>query len=95
MSLQHTLRALLSGWKILLAAVLVVPLVALGASLLTPASYQASAKLFVSATPSRAVVDQYQGNLFAQQRVASYVQMLRGREIAARTLARLGSNEAP
>ncbi len=59
-------------------------------TLLTTPLYQASTRLFVSATSRASVSDIYQGNLFSQQRVSSYAQLLTGETLAQRTIAKLG-----
>ena len=58
-------------------------------SLLTTPLYQASTRLFVSTTSSASVTEIYQGNLFSQQRVLSYTQLLMGETLAQRTIDKL------
>lgn len=70
---------------------LVVVLGAVAYTLLTTPLYQASTRLFVSATSGGASVsDLYQGNLFSQQRVLSYAELLTGETVAQRTIDKLG-----
>ena len=59
-------------------------------TLLTTPLYQASTRLFVSTTSSASVTEIYQGNLFSQQRVLSYTQLLMGETLAQRTIDKLG-----
>ncbi|BDX34241.1 chromosome partitioning protein [Mycobacterium antarcticum] len=61
-------------------------------TLLTTPLYQASTRLFVSTTSGASVNELYQGNLFSQQRVLSYTELLRGETLAQRTIDKLGLN---
>lgn len=63
---------------------------AVAVSLLTTPLYQASTRLFVSTTSGSSVSDMYQGNLFSQQRVFSYAELLTGATLAQRTIDKLG-----
>lgn len=70
---------------------MVVVLGAVAYTLLTTPLYQASTRLFVSATSGgSSVSDLYQGNLFSQQRVLSYAELLNGETVAQRTIDKLG-----
>ena len=64
-------------------------------TLLTTPFYQASTRLFVSAKAAASVTEMYQGNLFSQQRVLSYAQLLTGETLAQRTIDKLGLEMAP
>mgnify|MGYP006057035301 FL=1 len=57
---------------------------------LTTPLYQASTRLFVSTSSGDSVSDLYQGNLFSQQRVLSYAELVRGETVAQRTIEKLG-----
>lgn len=61
-------------------------------SFFTTPLYEASTRLFVSTTSTTSVSDVYQGNLFSQQRVASYTELLMGKTLAQRTIDKLGLN---
>lgn len=52
--------------------------------------YQASTRLFVSATSGSTLAETYQGNRFSQERVASYAELLTGETLAQRTIDKLG-----
>lgn len=69
---------------------LVVVLGAVAYTLLTTPLYRASTRLFVSTNSGASVSDLYQGNLFSQQRVLSYAELLRGETVAQRTIDKLG-----
>lgn len=70
---------------------LVVVLGAVAYTLVTTPLYQASTRLFVSATSAGASAsDLYQGNLFSQQRVLSYAELINGETVAQRTIDKLG-----
>ncbi|EOM75961.1 protein-tyrosine kinase [Rhodococcus rhodnii LMG 5362] len=90
MEIQDYLRILQARWKIIAITTVVAVLGALGASLLATPVYQASARLFVSTSAGSSVNEIYQGNLFSQQRVTSYTQLITGETLAQRTIDRLG-----
>lgn len=70
---------------------LVAVLGAVAVTLLTTPLYQATTRLFVSATTSGAsATDLYQGNRLSQDRVPSYTQLLVGETLAQRTIDKLG-----
>jgi capsular exopolysaccharide synthesis family protein len=71
-------------------ATLVAVLGAVAVTLLTTPLYQASTRLFVSTTAGASVTEIYQGNLFSQERVKSYAELLMGEALAQRTIDKLG-----
>ncbi|NKS18700.1 polysaccharide biosynthesis tyrosine autokinase [Rhodococcus hoagii] len=90
MEVQDYLRILQQRWRIIALATVVGVLGALVASLMSTPMYQASTRLFVSTSSAASVNEVYQGNLFSQQRVASYTKLLTGTTLAQRTIDRLG-----
>ncbi|WP_455901195.1 polysaccharide biosynthesis tyrosine autokinase [Rhodococcus gordoniae] len=90
MEVHDYLRILQARWKIVAVTTVVAVLAALGASLLTTPQYEAKTRLFVSTSSGASVQEIYQGNLFSQQRVTSYTQLLEGTTLAQRTLDTLG-----
>ncbi|QKT13216.1 MULTISPECIES: polysaccharide biosynthesis tyrosine autokinase [unclassified Rhodococcus (in: high G+C Gram-positive bacteria)] len=93
MEVQDYLRIVQTRWRIIALTTLVGILVALGASLMSTPMYQASSRLFVSTSSGASVNEVYQGNLFSQQRVASYTKLLTGSTLAQRTLDKLGKSD--
>ena len=83
----HLLR---SRWVTICVTIAAAVLGATAITLLTTPLYEASTRLFVSTASSSSVSDIYQGNLFSQQRVASYTQLLTGETLAQRTIDKLG-----
>jgi capsular exopolysaccharide synthesis family protein len=73
----------------------VVVMGAIAVTLLTTPLYQASTRLFVSATSTSSAAEMYQGNLFSQQRVLSYTQLLMSETLAERTINKLGFDMRP
>ncbi len=69
---------------------LVAVLGAVAVTLLTTPLYQASTRLYVSATGGASVAEAYQGNRLSQERVLSYTQLLTGETLAQRTIDKLG-----
>jgi receptor protein-tyrosine kinase len=57
--------------------------------------YSANTQLFVSTTGTDDTSTAYQGNLFSQQRVTSYVQLLTGERLAGRVVEQLSLDESP
>ncbi|MCD5421731.1 polysaccharide biosynthesis tyrosine autokinase [Rhodococcus pyridinivorans] len=93
MEVHDYLRILQARWKIVAVTTVVAVLAALGASLLTTPQYEAKTRLFVSTSSGASVQEIYQGNLFSQQRVTSYTELLEGTTLAQRTLEKLGLGE--
>ncbi|WP_407727164.1 polysaccharide biosynthesis tyrosine autokinase [Rhodococcoides fascians] len=86
MEIQDYLKILKARWIIIAVTVVVAILGALGASLLTTPLYESSARMFVSTSGGTSVSETYQGNLFSQQRVASYSELVSSEALAARVL---------
>ncbi len=81
--------ALRRGWKTIVAGVVLGAGIAfLVTSLLGP-RYSAQLQFFVSTTDSASTSDAFQGGQFAQQRVASYAELLSGEELAQRVAERV------
>lgn len=95
MEIQDYLKILKARWVIIAVTVMVAVLGALGVSLLTKPIYQATAKMFVSATGGSTVGEAYQNNLFSQQRVASYSELVTGEALAERVLGVLPLDLTP
>jgi succinoglycan biosynthesis transport protein ExoP len=85
MPLTAYLKILRERWKVVAATTLIIALLALAYSLRTTPVYSASTRLFVS-TPANSLNEAYNGNLFSQQRVASYAQLIMGTNLAQRTI---------
>ncbi|WP_241249850.1 polysaccharide biosynthesis tyrosine autokinase [Rhodococcus sp. X156] len=79
-------RILRSRWKLVVAVIAAGVLVALSVSLLTTPKYAATTQLFVSTTGQDNTTSAYQGGLFSQQRVTSYSELIKGREVAQRVV---------
>ena len=90
MNLRDFARVLRARWITVCVTALLVVLGAVAYTLLTTPLYQASTRLFVSTNSGATVSDLYQGNLFSQQRVLSYAELLRGETVAQRTIDKLG-----
>lgn len=91
LNLQDYAKLLRARWVTVCVTILVVVLGAIALTLITTPLYQASTRLFVSATTGGAsATDLYQGNRLSQERVLSYTQLLMGETIAQRTVDKLG-----
>ena len=90
MNIQEFAQLLRTRWIIICVTTLVAVLGAVAVTFLTTPLYQASTRLFVSTQAGSSAAELYQGNLFSQQRVISYTQLLMGETLAQRTIDKLG-----
>lgn len=90
MTLQDFIKLLRTRWVTVCVAIAVAVLGSVAVSLLTTPLYQASTRLFVSTTSGASPTELYQGNLYSQQRVVSYTELLKGETLAQRTIDKLG-----
>ncbi|WP_197375544.1 polysaccharide biosynthesis tyrosine autokinase [Mycolicibacterium baixiangningiae] len=90
MNLRDFVKLLRAGWITIVAATVAGLLAAIALTMLTTPLYQASTRLFVSATSGASLSDIYQGNRLSQERVVSYTQLLMGETLAQRTIDKLG-----
>jgi capsular exopolysaccharide synthesis family protein len=90
LSLQDFIKLVRSRWLTVCVTTVVMVLGAVAATLLTTPLYQASTRLFVSTSAGASVTEIYQGNLFSQERVKSYAELLMGETLAQRTIDKLG-----
>ncbi len=89
MNLQDFTKTLRTQWLIILATTLVGLIAAAIMTTLTTPLYQASTRLFVSTTAGVSMSDLYQGNRLSQDRVVSYVELLKGQTLAQRVVDKL------
>jgi receptor protein-tyrosine kinase len=92
LTLRDFVKLLRSRWVTVCVTILVAVLGAVAYTLLTTPLYQASTRLFVSTTSGASLSDIYQGNLYSQQRVVSYTELLTGDTLARRIIDKLGLN---
>jgi capsular exopolysaccharide synthesis family protein len=90
LKLQDFAKLLRSRWATVCVTILVAVLGALSFTLLTTPLYQASTRLYVSATGGASIAEMYQGNRLSQERVLSYSELLKGDTLAQRTIDKLG-----
>lgn len=95
MNLQDFVKLLRTRWVIVCVTTAVTALGAIAVTLLTTPLYQASTRLFVSTSTGSSVTEMYQGNLFSQQRVVSYAELVMGETLAQRTIDKLGLDMSP
>ncbi|WP_083405477.1 polysaccharide biosynthesis tyrosine autokinase [Mycolicibacterium rutilum] len=89
MNIQDLIKLLRNRWMLICATTAIAVLIAVAISLLTTPLYQATTRLFVSTTTGASATEIYQGNLFSQQRVVSYTELLMGETVAQRTIEKL------
>jgi len=95
MNIREILRALRGTWWLPVLGMLLGGLVAVGITLSTTPVYTSHTQLFVSTTDSSTTSDVYQGNQFAEKRIASYAELLTSRELAARVQAAMNLSVTP
>jgi succinoglycan biosynthesis transport protein ExoP len=93
--LKDVVQALRNGWWLLVIGLLVGLAAAGVATWRTTPLYSSSTQLFVTTTGAEDSSTAYQGNLFSQQRVASYAQLITGDQLAGRVVEQLALDEAP
>ncbi|SFE18455.1 polysaccharide biosynthesis tyrosine autokinase [Blastococcus tunisiensis] len=87
--------ALRQGWKYSVAGLVLGALLGFGVGFVVGPSYSTSMQFFVSTTESASTSEAFQGSQLAQQRVASYADLLTGKELGERVARRLDSDMAP
>lgn len=95
MDLKQIVQALRSGWWLVAIGLLVGSGAAGLITWQTTPLYTSNTQLFVSTAGTDDTSTAYQGNLFSQQRVASYAQLITGKELASRVIERLQLDETP
>ncbi len=94
MELRDYLRVLRRRWPLIVACLVITVATAGLITLNTTPKYQASSQIFVS-TNSSSSSDAYQGSLFSTQRVASYADLVAGKELAQRVIDAEGLELTP
>jgi capsular exopolysaccharide synthesis family protein len=95
MNFGEMVRALRSGWWMPALGLLLGGLVAAAVTVVTTPVYTSHTQLFVSTTDSSSTAEAFQGNQFAEKRIASYAELLTSQELAARVVAELGLDLTP
>ena len=89
MNLHDVLKLFRTRWLIIALVTLATVIGSAVLTALTTPLYEASTRLFVSTTASRSMNDLYQGNRLSQDRVISYVELLKGETLAQRVVDKL------
>jgi receptor protein-tyrosine kinase len=89
LTLQDLLKLLRTRWMTICLTTVAGVLVGVAVTFLTTPLYQASTRLFVSASSGSSVAETYQGNRLSQERVISYAELVQGETLAQRTIDRL------
>lgn len=92
MNLQDFTRLVRSRWQVICVTTLALLFAAITYTLTVTPLYQASTRLFVATRTSSSISEQYQGNRLSQDRVLSYVELLKGQTLAQRTVDKLNLN---
>lgn len=90
MDLRAYLQTFRRRWVLIVVCLVGVVAAAIGLTVRSTPQYSSTARLFISTPSSDAgAVDNYQGSLFSQQRVASYADLVTGKTIAQQVVDRL------
>lgn len=89
MNLQDFVKALRTQWLTVLATTLACMIAAVVITITTTPLYQASTRLFVSTTAGSSMSDKYQGNRLSQDRVLSYMELIKGETLSQRVVDKL------
>jgi succinoglycan biosynthesis transport protein ExoP len=95
LELKDVLQAVRSGWWLLVCSVLLAVGAAGALTWFATPLYSSSTQLFVSTATTADTSAAYQGNLFSQQRVTSYAELLTGERMAGRVVEELGLDLSP
>ena len=95
LDLKDVLHAVRSGWWLLVSGVLVGLVVAGVLRWTATPLYSSSTQLFVSVAGTTDTSTAYQGNLFSQQRVTSYAELLTGEQLAGEVVDDLDLQLSP
>lgn len=87
MDLRDLLSVLRARWIAIVASTLIGGLLGLGLSLLTTPTYQSSIQFFTTTAAGDGANAAYQGSLGAQQKVQSYAELVKSRDIANQVIA--------
>ncbi|WNG87011.1 polysaccharide biosynthesis tyrosine autokinase [Mycobacterium sp. ITM-2016-00317] len=90
LTVQDFARILRTRWRIICATTGIAIIGAFAYSLFMAPSYQASTRLFVATAADGTNSEIYDGSLFAERRVLSYIELLAGDILAQRTIDKLG-----
>ena len=98
MELQHVLKTIRHQWYLVVGAVVVALVLALGWILLQTPMYKATAEVFVSSSGTAGdsqAGEQFQAAVFAQQRVTTYAQLVSSPEVLDPVIEELGLATTP
>ncbi|SDC49483.1 capsular exopolysaccharide family [Geodermatophilus telluris] len=95
MNFGELLRALRRGWWMPVLGLLLGGVAAVAVTAGTTPVYTSHTQLFVATTDSTSTAEAFQGNQFAEKRIASYAELLTSQELAARVVAELDLAETP
>ncbi|MBW0127724.1 polysaccharide biosynthesis tyrosine autokinase [Pseudonocardia oceani] len=95
MTPRQYLRVLREHWTTAVAVVLLTVAAAGALAAVRPPAYTATLTTYVSARPSAAEDSAYQGGLLSQQRVTSYVELVRSERVARTVIEDLRLSETP
>lgn len=95
MELKDVIQAARNGWWLLVAGLLVGMAAAGAVTWQATPEYTSSTQLFVSTSSSDTTASALSGSQFSQQRVASYVQLITGEQLAGRVIDQLGLSDTP
>ncbi|MCZ4518038.1 Wzz/FepE/Etk N-terminal domain-containing protein [Rhodococcus ruber] len=84
-----------AGWRIVAVSVVVSVSVAFGITLLVTPVYESRAQMFVSTPNQTFRQDEYRTDLFSQQRIAAYAELVKGNLLASTVVDELALDLSP
>ncbi|KQU47210.1 hypothetical protein ASG84_08860 [Rhodococcus sp. Leaf278] len=84
-----------AGWRIVAVSVVVFVAAAFGVSLLVTPVYESRAQMFVSTQSQTFRQDTYKADLFSQQRLVAYAELVKGNLITSRVVDELALDLSP
>ncbi|WP_170944609.1 Wzz/FepE/Etk N-terminal domain-containing protein [Rhodococcus sp. 14-2483-1-1] len=84
-----------AGWRIVAVSVVVFVAAAFGMSLLVTPVYESRAQMFVSTPNQTFRQEEYRADLFSQQRIAAYAELVEGSPLASNVVDELALDLSP
>lgn len=95
MSVRNFARTVIAGWRVVVVSIALSMVTAFGiTSLITPV-YESRTQMFVSTSGQSFRPDVYGGNLFSQQAIPSYAELVTNEALASKVIADLALDLTP
>lgn len=88
-------RTMMTGWRVVAVFIALSMAAAFGITLLMTPVYESRAQMFVSTPNQTFRQDEYRADLFSQQRIAAYAELVKGNLLASTVVADLALDLSP